>query len=47
MEDQMMNMALLGKSEDMMEAGRYYESKAGHQDKAVMLYHKVCTVSVI
>ena len=24
-----------------MEAARYYESKPGQQDKAVMLYHKV------
>lgn len=38
----MMNLALLGKSEDMIEAARYYETKDGYQDKAVMLYHKVC-----
>ena len=36
-----MNLALLGRPEDMMEAARYYESKPGQQDKAVMLYHKV------
>jgi len=35
-------MALLGKPDDMVEAARYYEFKPGHQDKAVMLYHKVC-----
>ena len=40
-EDQLMNLALLGRPEDMMEAARYYESKPGQQDKAVMLYHKV------
>jgi len=34
-------MALLGKPDDMVEAARYYEFKPGHQDKAVMLYHKV------
>ena len=39
-EDQLMNLALLGRPEDMMEAARYYESKPGQQDKAVMLYHK-------
>ena len=36
-----MNLALLGKSEDMVEAARHYENKPGCQDKAVMLYHKV------
>jgi len=41
-EDQLMNLALLGRPEDMMEAARYYEQKHGSQDKAVMLYHKVC-----
>ncbi|XP_064637216.1 intraflagellar transport protein 140 homolog [Lineus longissimus] len=39
-EDQMMNLALLGKPQDMMDAARYYESKPSSQDKAVMLYHK-------
>ncbi|KAK3579473.1 hypothetical protein CHS0354_028282 [Potamilus streckersoni] len=39
-EDQLLNLALLGRPEDMMEAARYYEQKAGSQDKAVMLYHK-------
>ncbi|XP_052071458.1 intraflagellar transport protein 140 homolog isoform X2 [Mytilus californianus] len=39
-EDQLMNLALLGRPEDMMEAARYYEQKHGSQDKAVMLYHK-------
>jgi len=37
-------MALLGKPDDMVEAARYYEFKPGHQDKAVMLYHKVSIV---
>lgn len=37
-----MNLALMGRPEDMMEAARYYEDKPGQQDKAVMLYHKVC-----
>ena len=41
-EDQMMNLALLGRPGDMMEAARYYETVPGQQDKAVMLYHKVC-----
>ncbi|BFZ17235.1 hypothetical protein BsWGS_20274 [Bradybaena similaris] len=39
-EDQLLNYALIGRPEDMMEAARYYESKPGNQDKAVMLYHK-------
>ena len=42
MEDQMMNLALLGTPENMIEAARYYEYKPNCQDKAVMLYQKVC-----
>lgn len=41
MEDQLMNLALLSNPESMVEAARHYEYKTGHQDKAVMLYHKV------
>ena len=40
MEDQMMNLALLGTPENMIEAARYYEYKPNRQDKAV-LYQKV------
>jgi len=40
-DDKLLNMALLGKPDDMVEAARYYEFKPGYQDKAVMLYHKV------
>ncbi|XP_052768007.1 intraflagellar transport protein 140 homolog [Mya arenaria] len=39
-DDQILNLALLGRPGDMMEAARYYENVQGHQDKAVMLYHK-------
>ncbi|XP_074648558.1 intraflagellar transport protein 140 homolog [Tubulanus polymorphus] len=39
-EDQMMNLALLGKPADMIEAAHYYEQKQISLDKAVMLYHK-------
>ncbi|KAL5018582.1 hypothetical protein ScPMuIL_004304 [Solemya velum] len=39
-EEQIMNLALLGKPEDMIEAARFYEQKDGCEDKAVMLYHK-------
>ncbi|GFS01827.1 intraflagellar transport protein 140 homolog [Elysia marginata] len=39
-EDQLLNSALMGRPEDMMEAARHYETKQGFQDKAVMLYHK-------
>jgi len=45
-DDKLLNMALLGKPDDMVEAARYYEFKPGHQDKAVMLYHKVSVPSV-
>lgn len=44
MEDQLMNLALMGRPEDMIEAARYYEQKPGAQDKAVMLYHKASLV---
>ena len=36
-----MNLALLGKPEDMLDAARHYEYQPKHHDKAVMLYHKV------
>jgi len=38
-------LALLGNSDDMLEAARYYEKKHGCQDKAVMLYHKAGSFS--
>lgn len=41
MDDQLMNLALLGSPDDMLEAARYYEQKRGCQDKSVVLYHKV------
>ena len=40
-----MNLALLAKPEDMIEAARYYEFKNNQQDKAIMLYHKVSVVA--
>ena len=40
MDDQMMNLALLGKPDDMIMAARYYEDMPGAEDKAVMLYHR-------
>lgn len=43
MDDQLMNLALLGNPEDMLEAAKYYETKPGCNDKAVMLFHKVVT----
>lgn len=46
-DDKLLNMALLGKPDDMVEAARYYEVKPGHQDKAVMLYHKVNALYII
>jgi hypothetical protein len=40
-EDQLVNLALMGRPEDMMEAARHYEQRHETMDKAVMLYHKV------
>lgn len=44
MEDQLMNLVLMGRFEDMIEVARYYEQKFGVQDKVVMLYYKVSFV---
>ena len=46
-EDQLLNSALMGRPEEMMEAARHYETKQGFQDKAVMLYHKVGTSFIL
>ncbi|XP_071962146.1 intraflagellar transport protein 140 homolog [Antedon mediterranea] len=40
MEDQLMNLALMSNSADMIDAAQYYESSPQTMDKAVMLYHK-------
>lgn len=47
LDDQLMNLALLGSPDDMFEAARYYEQRRGCQDKSVMLYHKVRLVEVM
>lgn len=39
-EEQLVNLALLGRPEDMMEAARFYEQRPDTLDRAVMLYHK-------
>ncbi|XP_076446737.1 intraflagellar transport protein 140 homolog [Babylonia areolata] len=39
-EDQLVNLALMGRPEDMMEAARFYEQRQDTLDRAVMLYHK-------
>lgn len=44
-DDHLVNLALLGKPEDMVEAAQYLEAKAGYEDRAVMLYHKAGQVS--
>ena len=36
----MANLAFQGSSQDMLDAARYYETVAGQEDKAVILYHK-------
>ncbi|KAM9716097.1 intraflagellar transport protein 140 homolog isoform 2-T2 [Menidia menidia] len=45
LDDQLMNLALLSNSEDMMEAACYYEERSTHMDRAVALYHKAGYVS--
>ncbi|XP_052833890.1 intraflagellar transport protein 140 homolog [Octopus bimaculoides] len=45
MENQILNLALLGSPEDMVEAARYFEHKLGMEGNAVMLYHKAGRLS--
>ncbi|XP_051969833.1 intraflagellar transport protein 140 homolog [Xyrauchen texanus] len=45
LDEQLMNLALLSNPEDMMDTAMYYEEKATHMDRAVMLYHKAGHVS--
>ena len=40
MNDFMANLAFQGTAEDMLDAARYYETAAGQEEKAVLLYHK-------
>ncbi len=40
MQDYLANLAFQGNSQDMLDAARYYETVAGQEDKAVILYHK-------
>jgi intraflagellar transport protein 140 len=37
----LMNLALQGTKEEMLDAAMYYESQPGMDDKAALLYHKV------
>lgn len=43
MEDQLLNLAVMGSKADMIDVAAYYESKGEQLDHAVMLYHKVCS----
>ena len=40
MNDYLANLAFQGRPQDMLDAARYYETVAGQEDKAVILYHK-------
>ena len=40
MNDYLANLAFQGGRQDMLDAARYYETVAGQEDKAVILYHK-------
>lgn len=40
MEDQLLNLAVMGSKADMIDVAAYYESKGEQLDHAVMLYHK-------
>ncbi len=41
MDDHIAQLALMSSDSDMIEAAKFYETKPGKADKAVMLYHKV------
>ncbi|CAB4034032.1 intraflagellar transport 140 homolog [Paramuricea clavata] len=45
MDNELMNLALLSKPQDMIDVARYYESNSNMLDKAVILYHKAGEVS--
>ena len=40
MQDYLASLAFQGGPQDMLDAARYYETVAGKEDKAVILYHK-------
>ncbi|ESO09812.1 hypothetical protein HELRODRAFT_92025 [Helobdella robusta] len=39
-DDKLLNMAIMGNTDDMLEAARYYEARRGFEEKATLLYHK-------
>ena len=40
-DDKLLNMAIKGNADDMLEAARYCEQRPGFEEKAALLYHKV------
>lgn len=44
-DDHLVNLALLGKLEDQVEAATYLQNRSGYQDKAVILFHKAGQIS--
>uniref|UniRef100_T1IR84 Uncharacterized protein n=1 Tax=Strigamia maritima TaxID=126957 RepID=T1IR84_STRMM len=40
LEDQLLNLGLMGNSEEMLDVAKFYENKPGHEANAIMLYHK-------
>ncbi|XP_046855391.1 intraflagellar transport protein 140 homolog isoform X2 [Xenia sp. Carnegie-2017] len=45
MDNELMNLALLSKPQDMIDVARYYENNSNTLDKAIILYHKAGEVS--
>ena len=40
--DKLVSLALLGNTEDMLDAAQYLEEWPGYEHQAVLLYHKAC-----
>jgi hypothetical protein len=41
----MASIAVLGTQDDMLEAARYFQTLPMQEDRAILLYHKVCSYS--
>jgi len=40
--DKLVSLALLGHSDDLVDAAQYLEKLSGYEHQAVLLYHKAC-----
>jgi len=45
--DKLISLALLGRTEDMLQAAEYLEKQPGNEHHAVILYHKACHSALV